>query len=196
MLLDAMRQFPAEIIVFGGDLVSEAFQIPASFRLLKRLPEAELKLAVPGNWDMHRRKWIREKYWQRGFQTAGFTLLRNDSVTYSGINVYGMDDFKLGEPVPPVQKPDLLITHNPDAFLAMPDLKFRLALCGHTHGGQWRIPGYGAISTSSRFGRIFERGIYQGGDERRIVVSAGIGMTWMNTRWFCPPEVLLMEFTK
>ncbi len=193
MLRDAMTQFPAEIQVFGGDLISAAYQIPAAFQLLRSLPDAELKIAVTGNWDIYRRRWIRKDIWRKEFRSAGFTLLCNESLTYCGTEFYGMDDFKLGKPLPPENSESIILAHNPDSFIALPEVAGKLALCGHTHGGQWRIPGYGAISTSSKFGKIFDRGIYRK-DGLSMIVSAGIGMTWMNTRWFCPPEVLWIEF--
>ncbi len=194
MLLETAAEYPAEIIIFGGDLISDAFQIPAAFRMLAALPEAELKLAVPGNWDMHRREWIRRNYWTDWYQSAGFTLLCNQMTEYCGLRIYGIDDFKLGEPAAPSGPVDLLLAHNPDVFLLEPPPVCRLALCGHTHGGQWRIPGFGALTTSSKFGKVFERGVYRNGSQTAIV-SAGIGMTWKNCRWFCPPEVLYVEFT-
>ena len=72
-----------------------------------------------------------------------------------------MDDSKSGMMVLPSEQDfspgdfRVLITHNPDAvprLKTLPDL----ILCGHTHGGQCRLPAYGAIKTSCVYGKKFE----------------------------------------
>jgi len=70
-----------------------------------------------------------------------------------------------------------------------------LILTGHTHGGQVRIPLFGAVKTSSRFRKRFERGLYR---HRKtgtwMFVSSGVGVTGIAMRLFCPPEALIIEF--
>ena len=71
-------------------------------------------------------------------------------------------------------------------------------LAGHTHGGQWRVPGFGALVTSSRFGKRYEAGLYR---ERRtrLYVSRGLGMEGFGTpraRLFCPPEVVVLDLKR
>jgi predicted MPP superfamily phosphohydrolase len=69
-----------------------------------------------------------------------------------------------------------------------------LVLSGHTHGGQWRIPGFGAILTSSRFGKRYEAGRYTK-DNTHLYVSRGLGMEGFGApraRFFCPPELVLI----
>jgi hypothetical protein len=92
-----------------------------------------------------------------------------------------------------------ILSHNPDTAAAMlqaDKLKDApLILCGHTHGGQFRFPGFGAVITSSRFGKRFEYGAYRHSSTGAIMyVTAGIGATWFHARIFCPPEVLFVNF--
>jgi predicted MPP superfamily phosphohydrolase len=68
-------------------------------------------------------------------------------------------------------------------------------LAGHTHGGQWRLPGFGAMLTSSRYWKRYEGGHYQE-SESHLYVSRGLGMEGFGTpraRLFCPPEVVLIR---
>ena len=63
---------------------------------------------------------------------------------------------------------------------------------------RWRLPGYGAIITISRFGKRFERGLYPDADGFGfpLYVSRGIGMEGGSTprvRFASRPEVALIE---
>jgi predicted MPP superfamily phosphohydrolase len=86
----------------------------------------------------------------------------------------------------------ILLYHTPDLMPQAAELGVDLYLAGHTHGGQWRVPGFGAILTSSRFWKRYEAGQYQEGNTL-LYVSRGIGLEGFGTpraRFFCPPEVV------
>ena len=86
----------------------------------------------------------------------------------------------------------LLLHHMPDLMPQAASQGVDLFLAGHTHGGQWRIPGFGAIVTSSRYWKRYEAGHYTQGDTH-LYVSRGIGMEGFGApraRLFCPPEVV------
>ena len=83
----------------------------------------------------------------------------------------------------------------PEAAAAGVDLQ----LSGHTHGGQIRMPVYGALITSSIYGKRFEMGYYpveSSGRERpmTLYVSRGIGLEGgiaPRARFLSPPEIIL-----
>jgi predicted MPP superfamily phosphohydrolase len=86
----------------------------------------------------------------------------------------------------------LLLYHTPDLMPQAAALGVDLYLAGHTHGGQWRLPGFGAILTSSPYWKRYEAGHYQEGD-CHLYVSRGLGMEGFGApraRLFCPPEVV------
>jgi predicted MPP superfamily phosphohydrolase len=86
----------------------------------------------------------------------------------------------------------LLLYHTPDLMPQAASLGVDLYLAGHTHGGQWRLPGFGAILTSSRYWKRYEAGLYRE-DATHLYVSRGVGMEGFGTpraRFFCPPEVV------
>ena len=69
-----------------------------------------------------------------------------------------------------------------------------LYLCGHTHGGQVRLPIIGAVLTSSQLGKRYEMGLYQGG-RTHMYVSRGIGLEGLSAprvRFLAPPEITLV----
>ncbi|MGE0339129.1 MAG: metallophosphoesterase [Xanthobacteraceae bacterium] len=87
--------------------------------------------------------------------------------------------------------PAILMAHEPDIFPQVTD-RVSLTLCGHTHGGQIRLPFLGAPVVPSRYGQRFAYGhiVEQG---RHLVVSGGLGCTMLPLRLGSPPEIVLLE---
>ncbi len=91
----------------------------------------------------------------------------------------------------------ILLYHSPDLAPAAARLGIDLQLSGHTHGGQVRLPGLGAIFTGSLYGKAFESGRKQIGP-LTLYVTRGIGMEGAaapRLRFLCPPEVILWEIS-
>lgn len=92
----------------------------------------------------------------------------------------------------PVGSLRVLLHHTPDIMPEASAQGVDLILAGHTHGGQWRVPGFGALLTSSRYRKRYEAGLYcEGGTY--LYVSRGLGMEGFGTpraRFFCPPEIV------
>lgn len=74
---------------------------------------------------------------------------------------------------------------------------FDLVLCGHTHGGQLRVPGYGALVTNCGLDTRRARGLSRWDDGRMwLQVSAGLGTSpFAPVRFACPPEATLLTLT-
>lgn len=87
------------------------------------------------------------------------------------------------------------VTHSPeprvlDAFAAD---GYDLVLAGHTHGGQLRLPGVGAIVTNCGLDRSRARGASRWGAHTWLHVSAGVGTSpFAPVRFACPPEASLL----
>lgn len=90
----------------------------------------------------------------------------------------------------------VLLYHAPDLAPQAADLEsIDLHLAGHTHGGQIRLPWYGAILTSSMYGKRLEMGLYRI-KGMLLFVSRGIGLEGKGApraRLLCPPQVMLLE---
>jgi len=90
----------------------------------------------------------------------------------------------------------VLLYHTPDLTPEAATLGVNLYLCGHTQGGQLGLPFYGALATSSRYGKRYEAGLYQEG-ATTLYVSRGLGVEGLGApraRFLAPPEVILWEF--
>ncbi|GAB3281888.1 metallophosphoesterase [Parasphingorhabdus pacifica] len=87
------------------------------------------------------------------------------------------------------------LTHSPEprALDAFADDGYDLVLAGHTHGGQLRVPGYGALVTNCEIDRSRARGASSWGERMRLHVSAGLGTSpYAPVRFACPPEATLL----
>jgi predicted MPP superfamily phosphohydrolase len=85
----------------------------------------------------------------------------------------------------------ILLYHSPDMIEAASERGIDLYLAGHTHGGQIRLPLYGAIATSSIYYKQYEAGLFQEG-RTYLYVSRGLGLEGSaapRARFFCRPEV-------
>ena len=87
----------------------------------------------------------------------------------------------------------LLLYHSPDLMPEAVEAGIDLYLCGHTHGGQIRLPLFGALITSSDFWKRYEMGRYEEGNTT-LYVSRGLGMEGLGApraRFLAPPEIVL-----
>ena len=201
-LISSTEEISPDVLIFGGDLVSHTTLYPAAFEILSKL-NVPLKLAVFGNWERKTRKWLPSAAVEQGYGRAGFQLLFNQSVFYRGIQFSGVEDYRFGFPGIPAAadqaKFRCLISHNPDVAgtFSQEDLKgYHLVLCGHTHGGQIRIPFFGAVRTSSVYWKQFEHGLCRHPGKPPVAVSSGIGATYIMHRFRCPPEMILINLVK
>jgi predicted MPP superfamily phosphohydrolase len=77
---------------------------------------------------------------------------------------------------------------------------YDLLLAGHTHGGQLRVPGFGALVTNCGIDRARVSGLSMhppvspdGGHTAWLYVSAGLGTSpWAPARFDCRPEATLL----
>jgi len=98
----------------------------------------------------------------------------------------------------PTDAYSLLLYHTPDLIETASAAGVDLYLAGHTHGGQVRLPFYGAILTGSRYGKQYEMGAYTVAGTL-LYVSRGLGMEGFGMprlRFLCPPELVLFELGK
>lgn len=89
----------------------------------------------------------------------------------------------------------MLLFHSPDLIKEAAAYGIDLYVGGHTHGGQLRLPFYGAIVTASKYGKQYEAGLHQEGDTT-MYISRGIGFegsVMPRARFLCWPEIVSIE---
>ena len=95
----------------------------------------------------------------------------------------------------PADAYQLLLYHTPDLAESLSGTGIDLYLAGHTHGGQIRLPFYGAVVTFSAYGKKYEMGRYTL-DGTMLYVSRGLGMEGSGApraRFLCPPEIVVVD---
>lgn len=203
-LAAAFRDLRPEVLLTGGDLAGDACDLPLLTTVLRQLAECvPLALAIPGNWERGKR-WLDVEFWRDAYARSGFELLCNEERDCGIFSVYGGDDLIHGDPgLPPAPPADgkmrILLTHRPDAVISCDRAgrlsQFFLALCGHTHGGQWRLPLLGAAFVPSFYGRRFDRGWFRrGGNGMAMFVSSGCGELSLPWRFNCRREAAVIDF--
>ena len=136
-------------------------------------------------------------------ENAGWVHLKNVhgsmGVGDLEIEVTGMDDPHIHRGdlrVAPRRHPELFglaVVHSPDPSPELAALGWDLTLAGHTHGGQVRLPGIGALVTNSHMPRRLVSGLAV---MHGVILhtSAGLGTSkFAPFRFFCRPEATVLE---
>ncbi|MGQ9497655.1 MAG: metallophosphoesterase [Desulfotomaculales bacterium] len=189
-----------DLIVFTGDLLDRSAAPALADTLPLKGVEAPLGVyAVMGNHDHHFGK---EKI-ARSLAEAGLEVLVNRSVRVQkgGRHFWliGLDDPLTGDPdlakaMAPIPPGDfkILLVHTPDFAPQVARAGIQLQLSGHSHGGQIRLPGVGAMYCPP-LGREYPLGLREvPGSSTRVYTNRGLGTTVLPLRLFCPPEVTLL----
>lgn len=132
---------------------------------------------------------------------AGVRLLRNESVELpGGLLLSGTDanTSKVRKGDLPTAlaglngaRPHIHLAHSPDIITQASKFGLPVVLCGHTHGGQVVVPGYGAPVTHTRVSNEFASGWSQLG-ETRMYTSRGLSSHY-SLRFWCRPEISLFR---
>jgi len=144
----------------------------------------------------------------RGFTELGWTDLTNArTVTEAGgrrVEAVGVDDphlkrdrLDVADAPPAGAALRLALVHAPEprALDRFERSGYDLILCGHTHGGQLRVPGVGALVTNCGIDRARARGLSRWG-RAWLHVSAGLGTSpYAPVRFACRPEATLLTLT-
>lgn len=196
-VIRAVREVNAlqpDLVVLTGDFVTTR-RDP-----LHRVPElleplAAPRVAVLGNHD----HWSGAPALRDGLERIGVSVLRNErtAVRLRGVDLHvvGVDDSTTGHDDvagawrgAPDRTP-LVLTHTPSCARKLPPWEDVLCLSGHTHGGQWNIPGVtkGVYTTA---GQPWYRGGYRvRGNQLYVNRGLGFGRGTQLPRLASEPEV-------
>ena len=124
-------------------------------------------------------------YWLAGLGDQ--LAVRGRNARYQGVDDLDGTLRQIGEDDNPV----ILLAHEPDIFTKVPQ-RVDVTLCGHTHGGQVRLPILGSPIVPSRYGQRFAYG-HVVEDDRQLIVSSGLGCSILPVRFGVPPEIVVAE---
>jgi len=193
-----------DLVLLGGDYVNMQLfgggRVPPQTiaSLLSRITSPCGSFGVLGNHDYVYGK----ESVAAALGAAGITVLDHGRAPfiYEGhsIDVIGLSDAHIAWPegqellkgLEP-DKPAVVLTHDPAHFAAVPAGPF-LTLAGHTHGGQIRLPGIGALTNASAAPMHWTHGLVTE-DGRHMIVTAGLGTSGVPLRIGVPPEFVMID---
>ena len=190
-----------DLIILTGDYLEEERNIRGVLSFLKQLHAPHGIYAVQGNWEYWSR--LEGENLRRHFAGAGVKLLINEredlEIRGRSLSIYGMDFpsatdslLRLQQEIDP-RRFNLLLSHVPAFAHQQLSEHVNLVLCGHTHGGQIRLP-YLPPFYLPRYSGRFVAGFYQVSEHQvPLYVSRGVGTSVLPLRLLCRPEIGLFE---
>jgi predicted MPP superfamily phosphohydrolase len=188
-----------DLVVLTGDVLTRGWTREAADRFLAALPPAPLgRFAVMGNWEAWGGAPV--DTYRHVLQPHGVRLLVDEAVDLGTLQLVGTDDALSGRPdldraLRGVEhgRPTLVLAHSPGIFPRLAAVPGRVVLSGHTHGGQVRLPGVGALflprgSGAFPWGWFEDRGSW-------LFVCRGLGWSVAPLRWRSPPELAVIQLT-
>ncbi len=184
-----------DFVVFTGDFVEEQAPLGELLTLL-----ADIRHPVYGVLGNHDR-WVLggEEIMRLGetlAATGGRLLINEAHPLNEDWDIVGLDSSWGGEPdyeraFGQSQAPHkLFLLHEPLSIEKTP-YPFDLAMAGHSHGGQVRLPVVGAIHVPDVTGP-YVWGLYET-PKGPLHVTSGVGVLKTTPRFLCPPEIALLH---
>jgi len=189
-VIDIINSLNPDFACFTGDLVEDKDYLSEALSILSRI-SCPL-FGVPGNHE----------YWSgvsfdeiaKVFDaTGGKWLMNQEVITNAGrVAITGATGHNIDLKQKLKANKHLLLTHYPVFVEKLKSIKFDLILAGHSHGGQVRIPFFGAVILPYNVGR-YDRGLFKTGSGP-LYVNPGIGCYLLPVRFCCRPEITVIQF--
>ncbi len=196
-LLALLETERPDLIVVTGDTLAGSGSYEMCRQLLARLHAPLGVWVVRGNWE----NWRPLKGERAFYASAGVNFLLNEArQAREGVWMLGLDDPSSGSPnfaaaLKGVPRDAFVIAlfHSPFYFDQVVS-RCPLALAGHTHGGQVRLPFLRPLWLPRGSGRFLAGWYEQGGS--RMYVSRGVGTSVLPVRFLCRPELAVITVGK
>lgn len=200
-VVDMINQQNPDLVLFTGDFF-DAFHryhgnVDDVIQVMSLVKSKYGNFAVFGNHDVGGGS---IRIYPEVMEKSGFKMILNNNVLIEeiGVNLIGLDDSMLGNPLSSInmlkeeQAMNILMTHEPDIVDNYNLQNVSLVASGHTHGGQVSLP---IVSNFvlPKYGKKYVDGIYELSDESKIIVTSGIGTTHLAMRLANPPEIVLIQ---
>ncbi len=204
----ALAQKP-DFIALTGDFVTDSNEWPEGYaEVLARLSAAVPTFACLGNhdggvWGPHMRNNPAITPVLALLKSAGVSCLVNEgrAITVRGhpLQLVGLGDLwsAMCDPVAAFRRTPprdgsmrIVLNHNPDAKDLLRTFDWDLMLCGHTHGGQVRLPFFGTPFAPVNDKRYVE-GLHHW-ENRWLHITRGVG-NLHGVRFNCRPEISVLD---
>jgi predicted MPP superfamily phosphohydrolase len=196
--MDAVTEQRPDALLLGGDYVSSRARFVDVFaRCLARYQAPLGTYAVLGNHD----RWSDSDRVIGSLRSAGVQVLINQNrslpAPFDCVSVCGMDDPWTGRAdaaatfrdAAPVR---IFLTHSPDGLLLLDEEQYHVGFAGHTHGGQIALrDGTQLVTAGGPLSRTYGRGRFAIPGNGPLLVSRGVGCTYIPVRINSEPELMI-----
>jgi predicted MPP superfamily phosphohydrolase len=187
-MVSVINDLAPEFVCFTGDLVEDKRFAPAALEFIRKIKAPVY--GSPGNHDY----WSRASFadYEKAFAATGGAWLVDRPLVLGpfGLEIVGMGQVGIHAFKPPQAPRRLLLLHYPEMADRLGGPRFDLILAGHSHGGQFRLPFFGAPFLPWGCGP-YDQGYFEtlGGP---LYVNAGIGTYHVPLRLNCRPEITVV----
>ncbi|MDE6001653.1 MAG: metallophosphoesterase [Clostridia bacterium] len=198
-LIKKVEKAKPDFIAITGDIIHKYRQRDkeVALALVASLKELASVIYCSGNHEM---RGIRYRFLRKSLKEAGATVLDDCSTQISGFCVTGLNCASLKNDtifkITPKSDIKILLAHEPQYFEKYAEAGYDLVMCGHAHGGQWRIPftKRGLYAPGQGFMPKYTQGVHKKG-KTHMVVSRGLGNSRFPLRLFNRPEVVIIDIS-
>lgn len=203
-LLKKTAGLEPDIIIITGDIVdSNHTNIDKALEFAEGAAEIAPTYYVTGNHE----HWLNDEEFESlisGLLESGVVLLDNERIDVEKdgdhFSLIGLDDLSLdGNTLKDMNLDDeafnVLLAHEPQYIKEYSAAHVDLALTGHAHGGQFRLPFIGGVVAPDQgfFPKYTEGSHTSGG--MTMIISRGLGNSIIPVRLFNFPEIVCVEFS-
>ncbi|MBO5145410.1 MAG: metallophosphoesterase [Lachnospiraceae bacterium] len=192
----------ADVIVLTGDYIT--YDDSYFNELTEELRSLKAQYGIYAIWGNHDYCGNMEGMRNR-FEEIGVNMLVNENRYISigasgfwliGVGSYYENDVDLQKAINNIPEQDMkiLLCHEPDFVDNLSEAQVFLQISGHSHGGQVRLPLYGALKLPP-LGERYPMGLYSV-NENYLYTSRGLGETDYKVRFNCKPEITIITLKK
>lgn len=199
-LVKRVKALAPDLIAITGDIIHKYRErdIAVALNTVTGLVKVAPVYYVSGNHEMRstRYRYLREK-----LAEAGAVVLDDEAVNTCGITLVGVNcaHIKSGGFFALSQGEGfkILLAHLPQYIDRYALAGYDLTLCGHAHGGQWRIPftKIGVYAPGQGLFPKYTSGVHSCGNMRQVI-SRGLGNSQCPLRLFNRPEICFIQIIK
>lgn len=204
-IVELVNNQDPDMVTITGDFVSYIIEDLEEHleESLRKLNPKDVSIAVLGNHDhwlgADQIRTILKKSRIIDVSNNVYTVQKGENSSKAILHIAGVDSVMLNKhrldivmEKLPSNGPAVLLAHEPDfADISSLTGRFGLQISGHSHGGQFVIPGMGTFIRGPHFTK-YPLGEYRVGDMVQYT-SRGVGT---NVFWFrinCPPEITIFK---
>lgn len=215
-IIDSLNEEKPDIIVITGDLIDcKTPDVDTALEFTEKLCSIAPTYYVPGNHESNLLADDKTSFERLicGLTELGVIVLRNKGVKISNtagdtFNLYGIDDpYFYGGYEQNFQRTEILcdelnmnteeynvlLAHHPETLSVYYKYNIDLVFSGHAHGGQVTLFGKAIMAPDQVYFPPYTEGLYKMGNTQ-LVLSRGIGYSWLPIRAFCNPHLVYAEF--